>query len=276
MLLFSFAKKGCQRVEAMQPTNAKGNARLLLKHIYGKLGETQQTMKPAEYASLAAQIGISHEQAAAAIRQLKAELLFRFYPETTQNIVLTQKGVQQGDYLKSREEHPLLGDPLPDSLEGVHAELAHFSLERQKQHAKSHEFAMISARIEELQHREGMMLKHSGSPNIYNQNITQHGGVMNASQTGNVSAQQLTIEKLNHLRPALAEVRSAFKKQDDSIDADECVGLLASAEKAAKEANENKMLGFLKQIPERTWEIGKVVIPQVLLSYLKAHGMIRA
>jgi len=35
-----------------------------------------------------------------------------------------------------------------------------------------------------------------------------------------------------------------------------------------------RLLGFLKQIPERAWDISKVVIPQVLLAYLKAHGYI--
>jgi len=96
---------------------------------------------------------------------------------------------------------------------------------------------------------------------------------MNASQTGNVSAQQVTVGELDDLRPALAEMRAFFKKQEQSVDADECVGLLASAEKAAAEKDETKMLGYLKQIPSKAWEIGRTVIPQVLLHYLKLKGM---
>jgi hypothetical protein len=107
----------------------------------------------------------------------------------------------------------------------------------------------------------------------YTQNITQHSGVMNASQTGNVSAQQLTVGELDALRPALAEMRAFFKKHEESVDADEDVGLLASAEKAAGEKDESKMLGYLKQIPSKTWEVGKVVVPQVLLHYLKLRGI---
>ncbi len=51
------------------------------------------------------------------------------------------------------------------------------------------------------------------------------------------------------------------------------VGLLARAEKAAGEKDEDKMLGCLKEIPSKAWEIGKAVVPQVLLHYLKLHGM---
>jgi len=72
---------------------------------------------------------------------------------------------------------------------------------------------------------------------------------------------------------ALAEMRSFFKNQKESLDADEYVGLLASAEKAAGEKDESRMLGYLKQIPGGAWEIGKAVIPQVLLHYLKSRGM---
>jgi hypothetical protein len=114
----------------------------------------------------------------------------------------------------------------------------------------------------------------SGDTYNYNQSIVQHGGVMNASQTGNVSAQQLTVGELGTLKPVLAEVRSALRKRDDSVDADEHIGLLASAEKAASENNESKMLGFLKQIPEKTWDVSKAVLSEALLAYLKARGII--
>lgn len=83
----------------MNPTNTKGAARLFLKHIYEKLGESQQSMKPIDYNAIASQIGLDHAQTGAAIRQLKADLLIRFYPESTEIIVLTQKGIQEGEYL---------------------------------------------------------------------------------------------------------------------------------------------------------------------------------
>jgi len=130
-----------------------------------------------------------------------------------------------------------------------------------------------TARVADEKRRVAMAEEKEKAGSIYTQNITQLGGVMNASQTGNVSAQQLTVGQIDDLRPALAEMRAFFKKQEESVDADEYVGLLASAEKAAGEKDESKMLGYLKQIPGKAWEIEKVVIPQVLLNYLKLHGM---
>lgn len=120
------------------------------------------------------------------------------------------------------------------------------------------------------------MLRSLEPHSVYHQNITQHSGVLNASQTGNVFMQQMTVAESSDLRTALAEVRSALKQQGNSIDVDESVGLLASAEKAAQQGDESKVLACLKQVPEKAWDIGKAVIPQILLSYLKAHGLISA
>lgn len=229
-------------------------------------------MKPIDYYALADTIGLSYEETSAAVRQLKSNNQIYFYPESTEIIRLTQQGVQDGDYWKFRDDHPQLGDPIPDSPEDVRAELAYWSQELSRHLVKSQEFEMISARLRQLEHRERILTL--SPPTVYNQINTQHGsGIMNVSQAGNVSVQQLTAGELDELRQALADVRSAFKQQD-SIDADEYVGSLASAEKAARAGDEHKMLGFLKQIPERAWDISKVVIPQVLLAYLKAHGYI--
>jgi hypothetical protein len=130
-----------------------------------------------------------------------------------------------------------------------------------------------NARVQDLKERTAMNKEKDKPSNSYTQNIIQHGGTMNASQTGNVSVQQLTVGELDNLRPVLAQMRAFFKTQDQSVDADEYVGLLASAEKAAAEKDESRMLGYLRQIPGKAWEIGKMVVPQVLLNYLKLHGM---
>jgi hypothetical protein len=128
-------------------------------------------------------------------------------------------------------------------------------------------------RVEDMKKRTVMVNEQKKRGDTYTQNITQHGGVVNASQTGNVSAQQLTVGDLENLRPAIAEIRAFFRNQQESVDTDEYVGLLASAEKAAGEQDENKMLGYLKQIPSTAWEIGKTVAPQVLMHYLKQRGL---
>jgi hypothetical protein len=129
------------------------------------------------------------------------------------------------------------------------------------------------ARVADEKRRAGVVKEKEKRGDSYTQNIQQHGGVMNASMTGNVSTQQVIVADFDELRPALAQMRAFFKTQESSVENDEYIGLLASAEKAATEKDEGKLLGCLKAIPRGAWEIGKVVVPQVLLHYLKAHGM---
>ena len=111
------------------------------------------------------------------------------------------------------------------------------------------------------------------SGDIYHQTITQHGGVMNASQTGNVSAQQIVSGDMASLVPALTQMRAFFKEQN-SLDADESVGLIAGAEKALSQKDDGKALALLKQVPKGAWAISKAVIPQLLLAFLKEHGVL--
>jgi hypothetical protein len=86
-----------------------------------------------------------------------------------------------------------------------------------------------NARVQDSKERAAMAKEKDKPGNTYTQHIVQHGGTMNASQTGNVSVQQLTVGELDSLRPALAQMRAFFKTQDQSVDADEYVGLLALA-----------------------------------------------
>ena len=133
--------------------------------------------------------------------------------------------------------------------------------------------AMVEkARVEDEKARKAMT-KENNSGNTYHQTIHQYGGVMNASQTGNVNVQHLEIAQLNALQADLAAVRAAFRSHG-SLEADETVGLLAGAEKAAKEGNEGTMLALLKQIPAKGWDVAKDVLSTATIAYLKAHGLI--
>jgi hypothetical protein len=128
-----------------------------------------------------------------------------------------------------------------------------------------------TARVEDEKRRSEMEKKPSGG-STYTQNITQHGGVLNASQTGDVIARQITVGDYERLQAALGDMRKFFKDQN-TLDSDEYAGLLAGAEKAAATKDEGKMRGILKQIPVKVWEIGKPVLTQTLIAYLKSHGM---
>jgi hypothetical protein len=130
-----------------------------------------------------------------------------------------------------------------------------------------------NARIADGKERLAMTAPKEKSGDNYHQTINQSGGVMNASQTGNVSMQQGVTGDMASLMPALSEMRAFFKAQN-SLDADESVGLLAGAEKAMAQKDESKALKLLKQVPKGAWELGKTVIPPLLLAFLKAHGIL--
>jgi hypothetical protein len=131
-----------------------------------------------------------------------------------------------------------------------------------------------TAGVQDAKERAEKMKVKQSTGNTYNQTITQHRGVMNASQTGDVSAQQITVQELSDIGSALAVVRSHLRVQDGSVDTAEHLGLLASAEKAAVEKNESKMLGYMKQIPGKLWDVAKPVATQALLAYLHLHGLL--
>ena len=57
------------------------------------------------------------------------------------------------------------------------------------------------------------------------------------------------------------------------METDEHIDYLAAAERAAKEKNESKMLGCLKMIGSKGWDLIKAVAPTALLVYAKANGI---
>ena len=108
--------------------------------------------------------------------------------------------------------------------------------------------------------------------NIQNNTVHQ-GGTINASQTGDVHAQTLTVNDFDAIAAYLAEVRSELRKREPTVETDEYIGYLAAAERAAKEKDESKMLGCLKQVGSKLWDLTKVVAPQALLLYAKYKGI---
>jgi hypothetical protein len=85
--------------------------------------------------------------------------------------------------------------------------------------------AMIEkARVEDSKKRAAMEKEKEKYGDTYTQNIVQHGGIMNASQTGNVIAQQLTVGEISDMQNAISQMRSIFKTQPESADNDEYVG----------------------------------------------------
>lgn len=127
--------------------------------------------------------------------------------------------------------------------------------------------AIETARAESVREKMAIARKKESNGNGHNPTFVQNGNVMHA-------VQQLTIAELDTLREELAGMRAFFKTQAGPAEAEECVRLLADAERAAGELEEEKMFDYLRQVPHTVWETGKVVLPQALLHYLKLRGMV--
>jgi hypothetical protein len=150
-----------------KPTNSKGCARLLLRGLYGEVGDSGRILTPQEYTSLALKLGLSDSEFKAAIRHLKEDLLIRYPNPALESIRLTNEGVQAGDALSIRREDILLSDPLPDSIEGINIELNHLMQERQRNLPKSNDWEWISARIGDLKDKRSMLIQDQSSSTTY-------------------------------------------------------------------------------------------------------------
>lgn len=126
--------------------------------------------------------------------------------------------------------------------------------------------AIETARAESVREKMAIAKKKESHSNGHNLTFAQNGSVMYA-------VQQLTIAELDTLREELAGMRAFFKTQAGLAETDECVRLLADAEKAADELEEEKMFACLRQVPHSAWETREMVLPQALLHYLKLRGM---
>jgi hypothetical protein len=112
--------------------------------------------------------------------------------------------VQEADYLKFRQNFLLHNDPSPDSPAGVRAEIEHWARERLKSDPRSHEWALASAKLEDLRHLEDVMAKQSSVTTVYLQ--TGAGSRLNVESVDN-SVNYVTISE-----------RDVFPKLRDEID----------------------------------------------------------
>ena len=58
----------------------------------------------------------------------------------------------------------MVGDPLPETLEGTQAEIRFWAQERSKLHPKSDEWQLIKARVDDLKHLENGMPRPQPNP----------------------------------------------------------------------------------------------------------------
>jgi hypothetical protein len=130
------------------------------------------------------------------------------------------------------------------------------------------------ARVTDLRNRTEMSKNDTKQGHTYIQNNVVNGaGTIAASQLGDVYYQSSLSLDFDTIKAELSSARSLLKQQPTSLDNEEYIGLLAGAEKAAEQKNPSVLSDYLKQIPEKGWDIIKVVAPQLVLHYLKLKGM---
>jgi hypothetical protein len=140
--------------------------------------------------------------------------------------MLTPESVRRADYLRYRDEFILYTDPLPDSLEGINAEIGRLALERQKNLPKSDEWQLISARLEDLKHLESTMIKQTASPTVYIQSGA--GSRLSVGSVDN-SINYVTITEAN----VFPKLRSEIEAQlPDSSEKQEVLASLNELEEA--------------------------------------------
>jgi hypothetical protein len=87
----------------------------------------------------------------------------------------------------------------------------------------------------------------------------------------------LQIGDMGTLKQEMAAIRSALKAQTESLENDEVLGSLASAEKAAQSNDEGGVNHALSAISKGGWgiiqKVASTITSQVLLHYLKLHGI---
>ena len=119
--------------------------------------------------------------------------------------------------------------------------------------------------------------KPTGHTTNYIQHVTQSGTGSSVSQLGDTHTNILQIGDMSGLKQEIATIRAALKTQPDSLEADEVLGSLASAERAAQSNDGHGVKHALSTITKGGWEIVKKVAPtvgsQVLLHYLELHGI---
>jgi hypothetical protein len=144
-----------------KPTNSKAYARLLITRIFSKVRETRRVMPPLEYKALAHEAGLNDSQLSQAIRELKRDNLIAL-DNMTQGVRLTPDGVRDGDFWQYKAATVLNGDPPPESLEEIRAELRHLNKELSTTLPGTPEWKWNEARINMLMHTENIMVKETG------------------------------------------------------------------------------------------------------------------
>ena len=131
-------------------------AQRLLCDLRRNVGDTPLNGRiyPMQWVALAKNLGLSDQIRNEAINQLIAQKLIQFTPQTTQVIALTPDGVTLADQLIRQSVGAQVNDPLPDTLEEIHAQLAYWERRQFAGLPQSDWWCQVQVRVDALRHKE--------------------------------------------------------------------------------------------------------------------------
>jgi hypothetical protein len=132
-------------------------ALILLAELRRFAGITPMTARivPMQWIAIAKEIGLADKARNEAITYLRTNGYITFNPETTEIIAISPAGIEMADQLI--RERPKMSDPMPDTLEGICAELDYWELHLNDGYPGSIHWEQVQARIEGLRHRENRL-----------------------------------------------------------------------------------------------------------------------
>lgn len=155
-----------------------GPAQRFLCDLRRNVGNTPLTgrISPMQWVALAKDLGFSDQVRNEAVHQLIAQKLIQFTPQTTQIIALTADGVALADQLIRQSVGAQVEDPLPNTLDEIHSQLAYWEMRQFESQPNSDWWYQVQARIEALRHKE---LRLTPVPPTVNATATGHNARVN-------------------------------------------------------------------------------------------------
>jgi hypothetical protein len=114
--------------------------------------------KPAEWYEITKELGFTDSQRHEAVTSLRTSGFISFTPESTEIIALTSSGITTGNELIVRQQNRDVSDPMPETLEGIRADLDYWDSRLYEGEPGSNWWEQVQARIVSLRHRENRFL----------------------------------------------------------------------------------------------------------------------
>ena len=178
----------------------------LLSALRRLAGDAPQThrFKPAEWVAVTKELGFTETQKNEAVTSLRTAGLIRFTPESTQIITLTSDGIAKGDELILKQQNRDVGDPMPETLDAIRADLDYWEAHLHDGEPGSNWWEQVQARIVGLRHRENRFLTPLSITN----------NAIGPNSRNNVNSLD---QSTNRIDPGYTQMPDAVRRTNESV-----------------------------------------------------------